>query len=170
MVDIVQSLDRLIARISGAAAAFGCAAILIIAVAVTANAVSRYAFNAPSMFVDEYAQYLFVCCFYFGVGYTLRQGKHVSVDMMVNRLPQKLRALFAVAILLLSAMTIGVMCYYSWTAFHSTYRAGIVSLTPMETPLALPFLAVAIGMTIFTLELLVLSLKSLVGLQPPIEQ
>jgi len=166
VIDFVQSLDRLSRRLSAAAAAFGCIAILLIAIGVTVNAVSRYVFNAPSMFVDEYAQYLFVCCFYFGVGYTLRQGKHVSVNMLVNRLPEKLRSGFAIVILSLSVVTIGVMCYYSWTAFQSTYRAGIVSLTPMETPLALPFLAVAIGMTIFTLELLVATLRSAVGVQP----
>ena len=152
--------DRAVGMVSGAARGVASVAILLIAVGVTVNSFARYLFNKPFMFVDEYAQYLLVVIFYLGVGYTLRAGKHVSVAMLVNRLGQRSRAMLGLVVSVVSLAALSVMCYYSWTSFFSTHRAGIVSLTPMQTPLALPFLAVAVGMTIFALEMVVVIINN----------
>jgi TRAP-type C4-dicarboxylate transport system permease small subunit len=73
--------------------------------------------------------------------------------MLVSRLGPRAQTVLRLAVLLASLVTIAVMCYYSWTAFFSTSRAGVVSVTPMQTPLSVPFLAVAVGMTLFVLEI-----------------
>jgi len=161
---IARLLDRAVGSLSAAAATVSCVSILLIAVGVTFNAVSRYAFNKPYMFVDEYAQYLLVVTFYLGVGYTLRAGKHVMVEMLVGRLGLIVRLSLGMAVSIVSLGALAIMCYYAWTGFLSTQRAGIVSLTPMQTPLALPFLAVAVGMTIFVLEMIVTIVNDAVAL------
>lgn len=161
MSKFIHVIDRAVKVVSVTAAALGCVAILLIAVGVTTNSVFRYAFNMPLMFVDEYAQYLLVVAFYLGVGYTFRAGRHVYVSLIIDKLGVSLARPLKILIFLASLLTIGLMAYYSWTAFLSTAKAGIVSITPMETPLAVPFFAVAIGMSIFTLEVLVALLKEL---------
>jgi C4-dicarboxylate transporter, DctQ subunit len=153
MEQLANLFDRMVGRMSAAAAMLACVGIVVMAVGVTVNAVSRYIFNSPLMFVDEYAQYLMVIVFYLGVGYTLRAGKHVWVEMLVSRLSHRAQTVLRLAVLLASLVAIAVMCYYSWTSFFSTVRAGIVSVTPMQTPLSVPFLAVAVGMTLFVLEI-----------------
>jgi len=162
---LIHTFDRAVKAVSVTAAALGCIAILLIAIGVTTNSVFRYAFNMPLLFVDEYAQYLLVAAFYLGVGYTFRAGRHVYVSLIIDRLGVALARPLKIVIFLASVITIGLMAYYSWTAFWSTAKAGIVSITPMETPLAYPFFAVAIGMSIFTLEVLVALLKELFGLE-----
>ena len=64
-----------------------------------------------------------------------------------------------------SGLAIGLMCWHAWGAFASTTRSGLVSLTPLETPLSLPFLSVAVGMSLFVLEIFVDILKDVVGLE-----
>ncbi|MGE0799739.1 MAG: TRAP transporter small permease [Lautropia sp.] len=158
-------LDRGVGWLSAAAAALACTAIVLIALGITVNAVSRYALNRPILFVDEYAQYLLVVAFYLGVGYTLRAGRHVSVQMLVDRLGVGVRRLLRIAVSVVGLWAIALMCQHSWGAFVSTTRSGIVSLTPLETPLSLPFLSVAVGMTLFVLEIVVGILKDLVGIE-----
>lgn len=162
---LINTIDRTVKAISISAAAVGCFAILLIAVGVTTNSVFRYVFNTPLLFVDEYAQYLLVVAFYLGVGYTFRAGRHVYVSLIIDRLGASLARPLRLVIFLASVGTIGLMAYYSWTAFLSTAKAGIVSITPMETPLAFPFFAVALGMSIFTLEVSVALLKELFGVE-----
>lgn len=165
MFKIINIIDRTVKVISISAAGVGCCAILLMALIVTTNSVFRYAFNMPLLFADEYAQYLLVVVFYFGVGYTFRAGRHVYVSLIIDRLGASLARPLKILIFLASVGTIGLMAYYSWTAFLSTAKAGIVSITPMETPLAYPFFAVALGMTIFTLEVFVALLKELFGVE-----
>jgi len=170
MSRLVTLFDQAVGKVSGAAGAVASVAVLLIAVGVTVNALARYLFNKPLLFVDEYAQYLLVVIFYLGVGYTLRAGKHVSVVMLVDRLGQRSRAILGSVMSVVSFLTLSVMCYYSWTSFFSTRQAGIVSLTPMQTPLDLPFLAVAVGMTIFALEMVVVfinNVRQLANHRPP---
>lgn len=151
MVEKISALGNWLASI----------ALIIVAIGITVNAASRFLFKQPLMFVDEYAQYLLVAIFYFGVGYTLRAGKHVAVRMLTDHIHGAPRALLHAVVSVLSVVVIGIMAWYSWSSFWSTYRAGMVSLTPMETPLAIPFLFVALGMSIFFLEMLTISLRSL---------
>jgi C4-dicarboxylate transporter DctQ subunit len=164
----VELIDACVGRISAAAAAISCLAMLLITIGIAVNSLSRYAFNSPFLFVDEYAQYLLVVVFYFGVGYTLRAGRHVAVDMLVGRLSATTQRRLRVVVSLAGSVAIVLMCHFSWLAYTSTARSQLVSLTPLQTPLALPYLAVAIGMTIFALEIVVGILKDLVGRDRPV--
>lgn len=161
MANISVFLDRQVERVSAAGNWISCMALIVVALGVTVNAFSRFLFKQPMMFVDEYAQYLLVAIFYFGVGYTLRAGKHVSVRMLVDRLHGASRAVVQLLVSSASLVIIGMLTWYSWLSFMSTYRAGMVSLTPLETPLSIPFAFVSIGMTIFFLEAAMIVIKTL---------
>lgn len=160
MANISVFLDRLVERISAVGNWISYMALIVVALGVTVNAFSRFIFKHPLMFVDEYAQYLLVAIFYFGVGYTLRAGKHVSVRMLVDRLHGATRATVQLLVSSVSLGIIGMLTWYSWVSFMSTYRAGMVSLTPLETPLSVPFAFVSIGMTVFFLEAAVIVVKT----------
>jgi len=160
-VMLFRYLDGFVERISAVGNWLACIALILISVGVTVNAFSRFLFAQPLVFVDEYSQYLLVAIFYFGVGYTLRAGKHVSVRMLIDRLEGLSRTLLQTAVSLLSMGVIGIMTWYGWQSFLSTYRMGMVSLTPLETPLAIPFLFMSLGMSVFFLESLVVVLRNI---------
>lgn len=164
MFKAVRILDRSIGALSRGGAIVSTAMILLATALLAVNSVARYLFNAPFLFVDEYAQYLLVGIFYLGVGYTLRKGKHVSVDMLVRRLGRRVRLLLAVVTAALGLLVVYLMCRYGWSTFIAAYDRNIRSLTPMETPLWIPYLFVAIGLTIFVLDLLAWILARVVRL------
>lgn len=153
MFATARFLDHYIGVLSHAGAIVSTVMVLLTTALLAVNSCARYLFNAPFLFVDEYAQYLLVGIFYLGVGYTLRKGKHVSVDMLVSRFGRRVRLVLAILTGILGLVLIYLMCKYGWTTFLSSYKRNITSLTPMETPLWIPYLFVAVGLTVFLLDL-----------------
>ena len=135
----------------------GAALIAVTAVIITVNCIARYVFNRPMMFVDEYSCYMLVALVYCGLGATLRAGKHVYVDMFVGKLPARVQRAMSTATLALGVVPVSIMCWYSWKGFWSNYTGKIVSLTPLQTPLWLPYLTVAIGLTIFLFDIIAIA-------------
>jgi TRAP-type C4-dicarboxylate transport system permease small subunit len=132
----------------------GAALIVVTAAIITVNCIARYVFNWPMMFVDEYSCYMLVALVYLGLGATLRAEKHVYVDMFVGKLPVPLQRAMGIATLGLGTLPVAIMSWYSWKSFWSIYTGKIVSLTPLQTPLWVPYLTVAIGLTIFLLDII----------------
>jgi len=153
MKKIFFLLDRCVYYLSVSAGAVGSAIIVIIAFMITINSFSRYIFNQPFLFVDEYARYMLVALFYFGLGVTLRAGKHVSADVIVRRFSSRTKAVLSVITSAFGSTVILLMFWHSWKSFFSVYRNKMVSLTPLETPLWIPYLFVAFGLTIFLLDM-----------------
>ena len=154
MRTFVARLDRSLSLVSRWGGNLGAALIVVTAAIITVNCIARYVFNWPMMFVDEYSCYMLVALVYLGLGATLRAGKHVYVDMLVGKLPVPLQRAMSIATLGLGILPLAIMSWYSWKSFWSTYTGNIVSLTPLQTPLWVPYLMVAVGLTIFLLDII----------------
>jgi len=154
MRTFVATVDRSLSLVSRWGGNLGAALIVVTAAIITVNCIARYVFNWPMMFVDEYSCYMLVALVYLGLGATLRAGKHVYVDMLVGKLPVPLQRAMSIATLGLGILPLAIMSWYSWKSFWSTYTGNIVSLTPLQTPLWVPYLMVAVGLTIFLLDII----------------
>lgn len=154
LLKALQLVDHAIRVLSNIGGAIGCTLIVLVSFLITFNSLSRYLFNRPFLFADEYAQYMLVAIFYLGVGYTLRMGKHVSADVIVRRFSARTQIALNVATSCLGLIVVYIMWIYSWENFFSVYRGGIRSLTPLETPLWIPSAFVAVGMTLFLLDMI----------------
>ncbi len=62
-------------------------------VLVIVNVFSRYFFNRPISWCDEVATSCFVYTVFVGSAWCLRTRQHVGVDLLVERLPKKVREL-----------------------------------------------------------------------------
>ena len=154
MRTFVATVDRSLSLVSRWGGNLGAALIVVTAAIITVNCIARYVFNWPMMFVDEYSCYMLVALVYLGLGATLRAGKHVYVDMLVGKFPVPLQRAMSIATLGLGILPLAIMSWYSWKSFWSTYTGNIVSLTPLQTPLWVPYLMVAVGLTIFLLDII----------------
>jgi TRAP-type C4-dicarboxylate transport system permease small subunit len=154
MGTFVATVDRSLSLVSRWGGNLGAALIVVTAAIITVNCITRYVLNWPLMFVDEYSCYMLVALVYLGLGATLRAGKHVYVDMFVGKLPVPWQRTMSIATLGLGILPLAIMSWYSWKSFWSTYTGKIVSLTPLQTPLWVPYLTVAIGLTIFLLDII----------------
>jgi TRAP-type C4-dicarboxylate transport system permease small subunit len=153
MKKVVFVLDQSIQLASRFGGGFGAALIVGISVIITVNSFSRYVLGQPLLFVDEYSQYMLVALVYLGMGFTLRAGKHVSADLFIRKLPTRKQEVLNLLTSSFGCIVIWLMFWHSWKAFISVYNDKVVSLTPLETPLWIPHLAVSVGLTLFLLDM-----------------
>ena len=151
----IASLDKGIAYLSHAGRIVGCFFIFITALIITTNSVSRYILNYPLAFSDDYSRYMFVGIVYLGLGYTLRVGGHVSADLFVSKLSKKTRNTLGVITSSVGTIVIIAMLWYGWKAFIYAYTVNLRETSPLESPLWVPHLFLAVGVTIFLLDMLV---------------
>lgn len=121
------------------------------AVLVFANVVMRYVFNQSIFWVEEFTQVQMIWVAYLGAGLALREGRHVAVDMLQDRLPvpwrKAVRACIAVAIalFLLTLVVLGVqIAVFTWS--QETPALGM--------PAGLPYLGIPLGAAAMLLHLL----------------
>ena len=118
----------------------------------------RYLFNAPTIWAHGVAQRLFATYAILLGAYTLRQGGHVKVDILYNRLSMRTRAILDLFTATLFFLFCGVLVWkggiFAWTSVMMEERCNTVFnaiLYPVKVMLPLgAFLIVLQQMAEFT--------------------
>ncbi len=118
---------------------------------VFANVVTRYGFGYSIAWAEEVSSYLMIWTTFLGGGLALRQGRHVAIDVLQDRLPKGLlplaRTILAIAILLFLA------CLFVFGIQFVAF--GWAQETPVtQIPMGIPYLAVPLGALLFAAHLL----------------
>jgi TRAP-type C4-dicarboxylate transport system permease small subunit len=123
----------------------------VMATLVFVNVITRYLFNFSIIWAEEVSQYLMIWIAYLGAGLALREGRHVAVEMLQDRLPAALArgVRMAVGGLVLAFLGVVTVLGFQFVAF----------VWPQETPvlnvsLGIPSLAIPIGTLLFAVHLL----------------
>ena len=69
----------------------------------------RYALNAPLVWTEELARYLYIWACYLGAAVALRRGNHIVIALVHERLPGRLRTAVTVGIQGLALGFLGVL-------------------------------------------------------------
>jgi TRAP-type mannitol/chloroaromatic compound transport system permease small subunit len=85
----------------------------------------RYFFNAPTIWAAETAQYLFGYIFLLGGAYTLKHQGHVRVDVLINLLPERGRAV-------LNLLCYPIILFYLVVLFYLTAEKAWDSVVSLE--------------------------------------
>ncbi|HEY8607808.1 MAG TPA: TRAP transporter small permease [Noviherbaspirillum sp.] len=111
-------------------------------VMVFANVVSRYVWNYSFIWAEELSQYLMVWITFLGAGLALREGRHVAVELLQDRLPVRTRAWVRhlVAALIIVFLLALVVLGFQFALFAWEQETPV-----MNIPLGIPYLAVPLG-------------------------
>ena len=132
----------------------------VMVVLVLVNVFCRYLLNFSLVWAEEVSQYLMVWVCFLGAGLALRQGRHVAVELLQDKLPATGRTglrwglLAGVLGFLLCTTVLGVM--FAWFARE------------METPvlnisMAWPYAAVPIGCLLVAIHLVLVARAYVAG-------
>ncbi|MAG98511.1 MAG: hypothetical protein CMM08_17710 [Rhodospirillaceae bacterium] len=117
--------------------------------------VARYLFNAPTTWSLDISIYaMFWACF-LGGAYTLREGGHVAVDVIVRRLGEARQRRITMAVYGLVTLFFAVVSWRGAVACLEAYEFGELTMSVMRFPLYLPLLAIPVGGTLLTAQSLV---------------
>lgn len=105
--------EKVLRRAENGLVTISAAAVFVMMLLMVAEVVLRYLFAAPlSWSVGFVSNYLLVAFFFLGLPYTVREGAHISIDLVHQRLPLRwqrvcTRAATALGIVFFSALAYG---------------------------------------------------------------
>ena len=125
----------------------------VMATLVFVNVVARYVFNFSIIWTEEVSQYLMIWIAYLGAGLALREGRHVAVEMLQDRLPTALsrRLRMAIGGLVLAFLGVVTVLGFQFVVFVWNQETPVLNIS-----LGIPSLAIPIGTLLFALHLLLM--------------
>ncbi|WP_323032441.1 TRAP transporter small permease [Paracoccus sp. (in: a-proteobacteria)] len=151
-------LDRILRPIENIAALLGAAMMLIAMVLVSADALMRYAFNAPLTFQYTLTeQYLMVALVCLPLAWGFRTGGYIRIEGLIDRLPQALREKVLRAGLITSAVYVAALAWTAGGHFWKAYTTGEVMFGVIDWPVAWSWVWVPVGCWLLAARLLLMS-------------
>jgi len=156
-------LERIVRVVRGASTLadwLASAAVLALTLLVVYDVFMRYVFTAPTTWGLEFSEYLMVAIVYFGLAPALRNGKHVSIDLLTQSLSAVARIRLRLFLGILALPYVGVLLWQAWELTrrsvvedrHSQYVSG--------TPLGIPQAMIVVGCALLLAELVLRILEN----------
>jgi TRAP-type C4-dicarboxylate transport system permease small subunit len=123
--------------------------------------VSRYFFNAPTLWAQDISIFLFGYIGLLGGAMVMRERAHITVDLFYARMSPRLRAACDVVTGLVSMFFLVLVVLYCWDAGIDAIRHGLRRPTDWAPPVGHFFLAVAAGGFLLLLQSFAHWLRSL---------
>lgn len=157
-IPAVALLERFVGLVMKIAMAISASGVLVCLGLICWSVVMRYAFNSPPTWVDDTVGFILVAIVMFASAATLRQGGHISVDMLTGMLGSTGKR-WAAAWSVLSVLIVsGVLVVNGWDTVVASKTFGIVTTGNVEVPVYLLQILVPVGgglMFLVALEALV---------------
>lgn len=126
--------------------------ILLMGLILTYEVFCRYVFSAPTIWAQETSIYLYMWTMLAAASYTLQKGKHVHVDLVVERLPARPRSVVEAATCAAGTVFCAIVSAQAYQMIAATVRFGKVSATPLRVPLWIPQSALLMGFVLLTFQ------------------
>ena len=110
--------------------------VLVMSLAIAMDVTLRYAFNAPTIWVNEASSYMLLVIAFLGLAYALRENAHIRIDVVVKRLPRQVQDWMRVINSTLFLILIIILFYFTWGFFTESLEFGTTSRTGWDIPLA----------------------------------
>ena len=126
------------------------ATLSICVVLVNANVIMRYFFNNPIRWAEEVVTSLFVWTVFIGSAYAYRKHSHLGVDILVNLMPPKMKAVVkavmsVVELFVLSMLTVISSQYVYHLIFNRAGKLKVIMTDMLRIPKWWTGIAVPIG-------------------------
>ena len=136
-----------------------CLILVFITVSVCIEVVMRYFFNKPQVWVIELSEYGLLYITFLAAGWVLKAKAHISIDLFVDRLKQRTRALFSIVHgILITGVSI-VLVWYGVRVTWTYFSRGTYNPTILEIPTAAILVVIPVG----GLILLIQSLREIIS-------
>jgi TRAP-type C4-dicarboxylate transport system permease small subunit len=148
---VSQWLDRL----NKALLVLSMCALVLTALILTYSVVTRYFFKVPTDWQDEASVFMLVGATFFCTGYVQSHRGHIGIEALSTLLSAKVNAVRLFFVDLVSFLFCLFFSWKSWTLFHEAFVDGQTTSSTFAPPLWIPYVMMALGMSILTAQLLV---------------
>jgi len=149
---------------SRAGAWFGGALVTVAAIVISVDVLMRKLLGTTLGGASEISGYVLAVSTTWALALALIDRAHVRIDSLYGLLPTRVCAILDILALLSFMLFAGMLTWQGWVIFAQSVALNAHSLTPLETPLAIPqFLWVA-GFAFFFVVMVLLLVRAVMAL------
>jgi TRAP-type transport system small permease protein len=111
--------------------------------------------NRSTLIAEEMGGYLLVLIAYLGMAETLRQGRHIHVDIVTKKLTVKVRAWLDAGLSLIALVALIVVIWRAVIMVYGSYAGNVIIPGIFLTPVYLPQILVVVGLAALALQCIV---------------
>jgi TRAP-type C4-dicarboxylate transport system permease small subunit len=153
--DKLDSFRKILHKVVMVITWIGGFSLILLVLVIFINVIGRYVFRSPLPGAVEVSQLLLVVTVFFAITYTEVRKQHVTFDEVVNRFPNRLRAVI-----------LGIMYFFvALYAFTLSWQEGLLAISycvprirvtdVLKIPIAPVMFIISIGALLWGVELLV---------------
>lgn len=120
---------------------------------VAAQVFTRYVLKVSLPWSEEIARYMFLWLTWVGAAYATKERKHVSIDLIYERLPQLGKKVCTVIYTVIWIWFLAMMAWISFRLTRSVYTGGQTA-TGSGLPMWVVYASIPTGMTLMLFRLL----------------
>lgn len=154
---LFTKLDDLLTKIEELILSYS---VIIMAIILIGNVISRTIFSKSWTFAEEVGQALVLIVTFVGIGYGAKKGRHISMSAFFDLLPEKFQKIFMYIISSVTAIAMFVLTYLSIQYVQKVYTLGRVS-PALRFPMFLLYIFVPVGFFLGGVQYVLIFIKNI---------
>lgn len=145
-MNALPRLSRLLSAFEWGLATLSAIAMFAVMIVVMLDVTMRYVFAAPLAWsYDIISLYLMVAVFFLALGDTLHHHGHIAIDLLLPRMPVRLRHFGEMIGYALTTVLIALIAWQAWERLATAFVNSEVTPTVIEWPTWPAYLFVVVG-------------------------
>ena len=120
--------------------------------AVCVEVLMRYFFNRPIAWILEICEYILLYMTFLVAAWVLREKSHIRVDIMMNRLNNRLQAFINMITSIISAIVCFIIVYFSALLTWDYFIRHVPSMEYLKLPAFLVIMIIPFGSFLFAIQ------------------
>jgi TRAP-type C4-dicarboxylate transport system permease small subunit len=151
---LVAALGRALGLCNNIIVVLAAVALVAACIILSYSVLGRALFHSPNYWQDEAAVFLLVGVTFMTSAYVQGQRGHVSIEAFVGLLSPLANRIRLWLVDVASLLFCAFFAWKSWTLTHEAWVDGQVSNSMWSPPLAIPYVLMALGMTLLCVQIL----------------
>lgn len=137
--------------------------LVMTSVVLTYSVVTRYFLKVATDWQDEAAVFMLVGATFMCTAYVQSLRGHVGIEALATILPAGVNRVRLILVDIVSTLFCSFFSWKSWTLFHEAWSEGQTTSSSFAPPLWIPYMMMAVGMTLLAIQLFLQSATRLTG-------
>jgi TRAP-type C4-dicarboxylate transport system permease small subunit len=150
----VAALERALAFCNNIIVILAAIALIAASAILSYSVVGRALFHSPNYWQDEAAVFLLVGATFMTAAYVQGQRGHIGIEAFTGLLSPLANRIRLWLVDIASFCFCAFFAWKSWTLAHEAWVDGQVSNSMWSPPLAIPYVLMALGMTLLCVQIL----------------
>jgi TRAP-type C4-dicarboxylate transport system permease small subunit len=138
-------------------------ALVLTSCVLTYSVVTRYFLKTSTDWQDEASVFMLVGATFLCAAYVQSLRGHVGIEALASILPASVNRLRLILVDIASTLFCSFFAWKSWTLFHEAWVEGQTTSSSFAPPLWIPYVLMALGMTLLAIQLLLQSATQITG-------